>query len=51
MEEAARTGSLEHSALEIPYNNLATMARHMGKNAEANQYLQEARKHKASATR
>ena len=51
MEQAVKARSLEQSALEIPYSNLATMARHMGKDDEADRYLQEAKKHKPSAVR
>lgn len=49
MEQAVKAGALKQSALEVPYNNLATMARHMGKTEEADQYLQEARKNKNAA--
>ena len=51
MEQAVKAGNLEGSALEVPYGNLATMARQLGKNEQADKYLQEAKKHKQSATR
>ena len=43
--------AMEESALQVPYSNLATMARHLGKNDEAERYLLEAKKHKDSAVR
>ena len=46
MEQAVKAGAMEPAALEIPYTNLATMARHQGKSDEADQYLLEAKKHK-----
>jgi len=51
MEQAVRGGAMERSALEIPYTNLATMARHLGKSDEADQYLLEAKRHKQAALR
>ena len=51
MERAVQEGALQQSALEIPYGNLATMARSMGKTEEADRYLQEAKKHKEDALR
>jgi len=51
MERAVKARTLDRSALEIPYGNLATMAREMGKNDQAKKYLEEAKKHKPSATR
>jgi len=51
MEQAVRGETMERSALEIPYTNLATMARHLGKNDEADQYLLEAKRHKQATLR
>jgi tetratricopeptide (TPR) repeat protein len=51
MEKAVQNGALRDAALEIPYGNLATMARSQGKAAEADRYLQEAKKHKQGALR
>ncbi|HUT92211.1 MAG TPA: tetratricopeptide repeat protein [Thermoguttaceae bacterium] len=51
MEQAVKGGAMEPSALEIPYTNLATMARHLGKSDEADQYLLEAKKHKQTTLR
>jgi tetratricopeptide (TPR) repeat protein len=51
MEQAVKAGAMEPSALEIPYSNLATMARHLGKTEEADRYRLEARKHKQAALR
>jgi len=51
IEQAVKAGTLDRSALEIPYNNLATMARHMGKDEQADKYLEEAKRYKKSATR
>ncbi|MFH1921169.1 MAG: hypothetical protein ABIP48_14975, partial [Planctomycetota bacterium] len=51
MEEAVRVEALERSALEIPYGNLATMAREMGNKDEADKYREEAKKHKQAAMR
>ncbi len=48
MERAVKTGSMDPTALEIPYGNLATMARHLGKTEEAEQYLLEAKRHKST---
>ncbi len=44
MEQAVREGTLEKASLEIPYGNLATMYRHLGKTDEANRYLEKASK-------
>jgi len=51
MEQAVRAGALEENALEIPYDNLATMARTMGNSEDAQRYLREANKRKPAATR
>lgn len=51
MEQAVRGGTMEQSALEVPYTNLATMARHLGKTDEADQYLLEAKRHKQAILR
>lgn len=51
MEQAVKAGDLEGSALEVPYGNLATMARQLGKTEQADKYFQEAKKYKKSATR
>jgi len=51
MEQAVQGGAMERSALEIPYTNLATMARHLGKSDEADQYLLEAKRHKQATLR
>jgi tetratricopeptide (TPR) repeat protein len=51
MEKAVGEGTLQESALEIPYGNLATMARSLGKADQADKYLQEAKKHRPSALR
>ena len=51
MEQAVRGETMERSALEIPYTNLATMARHLGKSDEADQYLLEAKRHKQATLR
>jgi len=51
MEQAVKGAAMEPSALEIPYTNLATMARHRGKSDEADQYLLEAKKHKQTTLR
>jgi tetratricopeptide (TPR) repeat protein len=42
IREAVKAGSFQLTALEIPYSNLATMARQMGKDQQADQYLQQA---------
>ena len=51
MEQAVHGGAMEPSSLEIPYTNLATMARHLGKSDEADRYLLEAKKHKQTTLR
>jgi hypothetical protein len=51
MERAVQEGTLQQSALEIPYGNLATMARSMGKTDEADRYLLEAKRHREGALR
>ncbi len=51
MEKAVEEGTLQQAALEIPYGNLATMARSMGKTAEADRYLQQAQRHKQGTLR
>jgi tetratricopeptide (TPR) repeat protein len=42
MEQAVKEGTLERTSLEIPYGNLATMYRHLGKTEDANRYLEKA---------
>ena len=51
MEQAVRGGAMQRSALEVPYTNLATMARHLGKSDEADQYLLEAKRLKQATLR
>jgi tetratricopeptide (TPR) repeat protein len=51
MEKAVQEGTLQHSALRIPYGNLATMARSLGKTDEADRYFQEANRHRESTLR
>lgn len=42
MEKAVQGGQMESAALEIPYSNLASMHRQMGRESEAGKYLQKA---------
>lgn len=44
MEEATREGTLDKAALEVPYSNLATMYRQLGKPDEARKYVEKASK-------
>lgn len=44
MEQAVKEGTLDRTSLEIPYGNLATMYRHLGKTEDANRYLERASK-------
>jgi tetratricopeptide (TPR) repeat protein len=51
MEEAAAQGTLDRSALAIPYSNLAAMHRQVGANEEAAKYSEMAGKIKNTKTR
>ncbi|MCC6127107.1 MAG: hypothetical protein IT426_19270 [Pirellulales bacterium] len=51
MEEAVNQGTLERSALAIPYGNLAAMQRQIGKNDEAAKYSEMAARIKNAKTR
>jgi tetratricopeptide (TPR) repeat protein len=51
IEKMVDSGTLEASALEIPYTNLATMRRQMGQNREADLLLQKASKAKSTTLR
>lgn len=51
IEQLVQKGILESSALQIPYNNLATMHRQLGQNAQAQALLEKAEKLKGTALR
>lgn len=51
MEEAVKQGSLDGSALSVPYGNLATMHRELGAEGEAEHYQALAEKHLSTTMR
>ena len=48
MEEAVKQGTLERSALIVPYNNVSAMHRNLGSSGKADQYQELAAKLKDS---
>jgi tetratricopeptide (TPR) repeat protein len=51
MEKAVAGGGIAAAALDVPYNNLATMHRKLGQDAMAERYLQKAAAQKSSTLR
>ena len=51
MEQAVQRGALAQAALEIPYNNLSTMYRHMGDDDKASQFYEQALRQKGTIQR
>lgn len=50
MEQAVKVGMLPASTLDIPYTNLATMHRHLGKDDQAEKYLEKAAARRGNST-
>ncbi len=51
VESGVNNGTLDRSALEVPYSNLSVMHRGLGQDREADRYSQQARRLKQSAGR
>lgn len=51
MQQSAANGGLPQTSLEVPYSNLATMYRQLGRIREADEYTQQAQKYKDSQLR
>ncbi len=48
MEDAVKGGSLDDSALSVPYGNLATMHRQRGSDLEAERFEELAQRNRAT---
>jgi hypothetical protein len=51
MEQAAKQGSIDKSALVVPYNNLAAMHRQLGSNEMADRFQEMASRAKTGAVK